>query len=163
MKLASSDRSQRMALAISWAWPTRPMAIVDSMAARTSRSASARSVISVSIMPGRSETARMPSVATSLAKPMVKESTAALLAAAQHQADGVYGKQPGKHGRVEVLHARAAADAGAVHQMGDRAKCLCGCVEQRADIRFACHIGRQGDRLAALGCDVGYDLLRFRL
>ena len=27
MKLASSDRSQTTALAISWAWPTRPMAL----------------------------------------------------------------------------------------------------------------------------------------
>ena len=54
MKLASSDSSQTMALAISRAWPTRPMAIVDSMADRVSRSASVFSVISVSIMPGRS-------------------------------------------------------------------------------------------------------------
>ncbi len=57
------------------------MAIVDSTSARTAGSLIAASVISVRIMPGRRAFTRMPSAATSLAKPRVKLSTAALLAA----------------------------------------------------------------------------------
>ena len=81
MKEASSDSSHRIALAISSASPTRPHGIDDSMPARKARVLQRPSVISVSTMPGRSELTRMPSAATSLAKPLVKESTAALLAA----------------------------------------------------------------------------------
>ena len=55
MKLASSDSSHRMALAISWAWPTRPMAIVASMPARKSPSASVSFGHLGLTMPGRSE------------------------------------------------------------------------------------------------------------
>ena len=70
-----------MAVAISRGVPTRPIGIVASISSRVAGSRSPAAVMSVATTPGRTALTRIPSAATSLAKPTVKASTAALLAA----------------------------------------------------------------------------------
>ena len=81
MNEASSDSSQRIGRAISSGSAQRLIAIVSAIRARSPASWRTASVMSVSVMPGRSALTRMPSRATSLASPIVKLSIAPLEAA----------------------------------------------------------------------------------
>ena len=78
---ASAESSHRMGSATSSTSAMRWMGMVAATAAWRAGSATTALVMSVRVMPGRTALTRTPCAATSLARPMVKTSTAAFDAA----------------------------------------------------------------------------------